>query len=133
MSIATEMSSALEELERDLSLASDGTPQKFGWKGLALPCVPRTIEIQSVIDPQGNFIDAQLSLSVRSTYFVSVDSDVITADSEAYTGDNDLPVPKSGDVLQFPFGGQKYRVIKVNTSPARDHYTLHCADPNSNQ
>tara|TARA_R110000868_G_scaffold97829_2_gene269097 strand:+ start:905 stop:1306 length:402 start_codon:yes stop_codon:yes gene_type:complete len=133
MSIATEMSQALEELERDLSQESDGTPQKFGWRGIALPCIPRTIEVQTVIDPHGNMVDVQLSMSVRASHFVTVDTDSITADDTTYTGDNDLPIPKSGDVLTFPFAGSKYRVIKVNLSPARDHYTLYCADPNSNQ
>ena len=129
MSIRAEIEDALEEMEGDLSPASDGVAETFRWKTKEIPCCVSALGRAVILEDSGNMIEIQLTLTVRTSEFLSADSTLTTIDSELVTLDNETPRPVSGNLVKVR--GTPYRVRKATISPSHSHITLHLADPNA--
>ncbi len=104
-----------------------GSPT-FTWKGAAIPCVPNTLGVGSILEAGGFDMNITLTLYVQRSEFLSVDSTLISVDSEAYTMDNDKPTPMSGKTIGY--NGATYRIERTRFSPCGSFLSILCADKN---
>ena len=78
---------------------------------------------------EGGFdLEAALTLTVKLSEFLSSDTDVITADSEVYLSDNNLPTPAIGKTITYQ--GNQYRIFRTELGPTGVFANLLCDDLN---
>jgi hypothetical protein len=123
VSIATLTKAALTRLRGDLD------SPVFTWKGVEVPCVPNTLGVGSIIAAGGFEMTVGLSLYVDRDEFFSVDSTLVSVDSELYTSDNDLPTPMSGKTVIYH--GATYRIGTARFSPCQTFLVLLMGDANA--
>jgi hypothetical protein len=102
-----------------------GTPT-FTWKGAEVDCVPSSLRYGTVLSVGGFEYSVQLTLYVRKSHWLTVDTTLVTVDSILYTSDNDMVVPVTG--RKCTFRGKVYRVVGCRESGPRSHYELDLAD-----
>lgn len=127
MSIRSEISECLEELETDLQDES-GATQKIIWNGLEIPCVPSSEDLSSMVADVGPQIGVQiLAVIVRKSHFITADLTTITADSEVILADNDTPRLRSGKKPTAK--GRTYRVINSVEDPSGAYFKVYMRGP----
>ncbi len=105
-----------------------GSPT-FTWKGSAVPCVPNTLGIGSIVSDGGYEMTVSLTLFVIRSEFLSVDSTLVTVDSQLYTMDNDLPTPVTGKTIAYQ--GTTRRILKTMQTADGACIILMLADANA--
>lgn len=126
----------LLELQSDMTgTDEDGeaAPVTFIWRPDTGPveviCVPNMAVRGTVLIIGGREVTVQFSLNVRVAYFLTVDSTLVTVDSELYTSDNDTPRPVAGMFLQFR--GRDYRIFSAGLDATGVYFNLVCVDRQS--
>ncbi len=123
MSIADFTRSALSGLRADLDSPT------FTWREASVPCVPNTLGIGSIVSDGGYEMTVSLTLFVDRTEFLSVDSTLVSIDSELYTMDDDRPTPVTGKVITHQ--GTERRIAKTMQTADGACIILMCADVNA--
>lgn len=100
----------------------------FTWRGSAVPCVPNTLGVGSIVSDGGYEMTVSLTLFVDRAEFLSVDSTLITMDSELYTMDSDIPTPVTGKVITYQ--GAERRIAKTMQTADGACIILMCGDKN---
>lgn len=95
--------------------------------GAAVPCLATSLLAGVVLEIGGNPIQISLTLFIRLELLITADSELVKADDETITADNDLGVPVSGKVIQFR--NLNYRVLTTKRAAGKSHVELHLADP----
>jgi len=103
--------------------------QTFTWKSSEVPCVPSDARVGITLSQGGFERTVELSLIVRRNEFLSIDTTLITIDSDLWTADSDKPHPVAGRKLIFR--GKTYRIVQARESAARSHYVLDLTDANA--
>lgn len=101
----------------------------FTWRSVAVPCVPNTLGIGSIVADGGYDMTVSLTLFVDREEFLTADSTLITMDSELYTMDDDRPTPVTGKTIIYQ--GATRRILKTSFSPDGVYVILMCADANA--
>lgn len=101
----------------------------FTWRSAAVPCVPNTLGIGSIVADGGYDMTVSLTLFVDREEFLTADSTLVTMDSELYTMDNDRPTPVTGKTIVYQ--GATRRILKTSFSPDGVYVILMCADANA--
>jgi hypothetical protein len=123
MAIAELMRAGLTRLRGQLNSPT------FTWKERAVPCVPNTLGIGSVVASGGYEMTIGLTLFVDREEFLSVDTTLHTVDSELMTVDDDRPTPVTGKTLVYV--GATYRIARTTFSPCGTFIVLMLADKNA--
>jgi hypothetical protein len=79
----------------------------FEYKGMTVPCVANSYSHTTKVALGGFEVEADLILYVKKTEFVTLDSSLVTLDSQQ-TLDSHKPRPRSGYSLLF--GGRRFKV-----------------------
>jgi hypothetical protein len=128
MSFKTDIEGALDELQGEI--ASTANPATFTWRDtVEVPCVPGLAMRASIVSPGGHEAVIQFALNVKFSEFRSVDSTIITVDSELYTMDEDRPHPVMGRHLIY--NGKTYKILSAGRDASGAYYKLELGDKNS--
>lgn len=128
MSFKSDIADVLDDLQGQL--ATDANPSTFTWRDtLEVPCVPGLAMRSSIVSPGGHEAVVQFALNVKLSEFQTVDSTVITVDSELYTADSDRPHPVAGRKLVY--NGKTYKILSAGRDPSGAYYKLELGDKNS--
>jgi hypothetical protein len=100
----------------------------FTWKTAEIPCTASFARRGSLPTEGGFDLEAALTLTVQLAEFISSDTDVITADSEIFLSDNDLPTPAIGKTITYK--GKRYRIYRTELAPSGTFANLLCEDIN---
>ena len=101
----------------------------FTWRGVAVPCVPNTLGIGSIVADGGYDMTVSLTLFVDREEFLTADSTLITMDSELYTMDDDRPTPVTGKLITYQ--GAQRRIAKTMQTADGACVVLMLADANA--
>lgn len=101
----------------------------FTWKESSVPCVPNTLGVGSIVSDGGYEMTVSLTLYVDRREFLSVDSTLVTIDSELYTMDNDRPTPVTGKLITYQ--GAQRRIAKTMQTADGACVVLMLADANA--
>lgn len=123
MSIATLTKAALTRLRGDLD------SPVFTWKGAEIPCVPNMLGVGSIVAAGGYEMTTGLSLYVDRAEFLTVDSTLVSVDSELCTSDSNVPTPMSGKTVVYQ--GATYRIGTARFSPCGTFLVLLMGDKNA--
>lgn len=124
MSFQDDIADCLSELEVELG------SETFTWVNtLEVECVPNLMARGTVVVSGGHEAVVGFTLVVRKSHFLSVDSTLITVDSELHTMDGSRPHPVTGRHLTFR--GKQYKILTATEDPSRAYYKLDLADKHS--
>ena len=127
MSFKSDIEAGLEEIEEELSVA--GVKETFTWKGAEVPCVPDQLEAGTILESGGKAWEINFRLRVRKSHFLTVDTTLVTADSELYTMDNNRPHPVAG--RRMIFRGRDFKIHRAGEDSSRAYYTIVLISPHS--
>jgi len=102
--------------------------ETFTWKEAAVLCVARTLTATNAWEVGSLADNSTVRLYVRREVFLTVDSTLVTIDSELWTADNDMPHPVAGKTLVFR--GKTWRINSAREAGTRSHYELDLSDSN---
>jgi hypothetical protein len=126
-----EMRRDLKEAESDLR-GPDGQPQWLVYGTLTLPCVPSGVTDTVVIDTDGNTIEIQQALLVRTDHFEAPGLEPQDADAVPDVDSfNTTPIPNVGEMVRFRW--TDYRVVRRVFDSTQAYVRLDLADANSNR
>jgi len=130
MSLASDLSSAFNELSTDLAECPRNLSAHpvFTWKGQSVRIIPSTHQKATVLEMGGFGVDVGLSLLTLREYFFTVDDSLDVIDGEVVTlDDQDLPVPIAGKRLTFM--DAVYTIVSARLDPTQTVIRLDLKDP----
>lgn len=101
--------------------------EAFTWKGSAVQCVADDLGETDVVMIGGNEVQLSFRLFVDHDEFFTIDTTLVTIDSELWYTDSDKPRPVVGALLVFR--GQSLRISRVTVASVQSHYILELSDP----
>jgi len=129
MSLAADLSSAFNELTRDLADCSRnrGAAPFFLWKGQEVRMIPSTYQRATTLEMGGFAVDVGFSILTLREYFFTVDDSLDVIDNQVMTLDSDQPVPIAGKRLTYL--DKPYTIVSTRVDATQTVIRLDLKDP----